>query len=1668
VNKIHTQTTPKKLSLSYYKMPIRKGTQNARVQKWREYQRLVPNPSNRRLKWKTKMANGKWKAITVEQIQNEINRIKGFKKRERKVKHQVDIKSAIVRLAQQLREPLLLPIRQLEQRGLLNQEWTRLNRLKNARVMRRSKRSDASFLQEGKEEKKEVKRREVKEREVKQRPENKMIKTFKRLNKVIKKDVEFIKTLNYEGKKTPKTARGKKFRKAQMLGWRKKYNKSSDVDMDKFIKKKQRLRLSYKLLVGRVRQQGRVVSYLNRLDEVWFITLRAWRGDEGSAFHEIQDKTFVINDPLVGTTYYEPLVNSPKDGSSVYRTNVDIRYDIKKKEKVEKKMLKDEFNRASGSGSSLVMVNKRTYPNFMELPENKQIALCEDLYWSQVMERNTAKNPKPILSYYSFPPFTVRPVKEYDPDRFKGIEVKAFNAPEFTSLGDNSSEWNTKYEKCAINAIMYFLSGTKSFKYLSRDKIYKQMECKADTPITVNMVLKWHQDNKINSYFVDGSNVVLYRVKYPSNKKMTCYYKIANNHIYPITDKATQNEIVYSNVIKNAKISWGDKQEYIQDLDFDKFKNVMDLENKSKIIITSNYENNSHLNKLAMAIFKTYNHLVENIKLDSSNNIKYFSYFDKWYVIKEDHKQVNNILEQTKTIEKVKASSTRLLEYNYTGQTSQSITKNIIELLTNNPIPMSQFNNDVFDNFNRYKKGAYNASVGEINHDTNLVRTVDIRRCYTTICYTRKHRWGIFNVWDEFKDFKVKRNGWSVYPDGRIEYDFIHDGAYYIVKNVKMGSMVLGDICVDSEFVEKALTRKVIEIKQIIKEMKPFEYLEPTYFKDIIDQLYTTYSDADAKEMFNKFIGTLASTGKYTKNAFLSTSREMSNEWITREYKAKTPFETKDNIPVNCSRGLGDLYINWTQGRERVLETNMSIFYAIVAQGWLELYDLEQVLKPYSTETIRFHTDSVSVRIKQHVAEMVEEEPELPKWITDNEKDMNIRETLREMLRSTNKTSYNPLQVLLEKHQREIKWGLGKYRVEDYADIGGDNPDDYEPIDFKENKYERVYLKDPSDYKLPPNRRGLWIRGGGGRGKSYNIKNRVIPLLVEAKERYKCVSCTNMAISNLVDAGVAFEDVKTLHGLFTAHGESMLSHLNKLTNLYDCIICDEYTMCSHYHFGLLYRLYCKGVRIVLVGDSKQLPSIDDQLLKYKEFQFFQAMIGLEVELTINYRMDKDLDALCQKVYNEGVFKWTLEDNKKYDNELGYVCNTIDIPYDSKMTNKQLDKIIAKKKMVRYNSNIVYKNDTRYAINGAFSEMLGDRKNFIWGTNEQKFVVGSEIVCHQNKKSIGLFNGRRFIITDIKSEIKEDEEGVQDYIQTCKIVSTDKKKEELEIDRKTLKYCFDKAEAITIYKYQGSQTNKITCMWDIDYVARWKDETGFWHSRGISRERLYTMLSRCTSYKNIRVPNNIDMKDIKNEIFWDSNMRGWTTKYEFGKKSADIYEIVYDGKVLHIGYTNDFTKDTIEKHLTTIYDKELKWADRKITNSIWYEFREKKIPKDDIKFNIIQSVRYKDTHGICRIMDKIKDKIYRSGKVLYNEDGVEIIHVVKKLKKRKYKKKERKTDTRGSISSDKKKEKYVRFEWYNVEGKKKEKRWRVGKKRTFEQCELLAKQFQHDHNAKRFE
>ena len=550
------------------------------------------------------------------------------------------------------------------------------------------------------------------------------------------------------------------------------------------------------------------------------------------------------------------------------------------------------------------------------------VIIPSDVDYKNMSKRQLLKNKRKFLNR------AIREAKRSEiretPEGFNGIILRDTQAPDYWSLGIQGDTGDYENE-CVATAIMSFQCESQRNKNITRTKIYQDMDCKRGDPITIKMVYDYHKKNNLKAYFVDGTNRLINMIDGDSSHFKVGFYKINNQHIYPIHDKDTQNEIIYTKMIHPANLLKCKDADIIR---FNDRKNIDDYE--QKVIVMSQ----DQLTAEIKGAFEC-GLMVENISCSSNGSINKCSYKNKWLIVFDDYEMVINVLSICREFKEIKNIKKLLDSFTYQGQTLQSITRQLMEVF-NRRLTSSVYNDDVFNTFKSLMHGGYDKTVGSgVGEEGKKYIGADVRRCYTSCLYNRKHCWGLFRPLDQF-----------------TKYTGLFEGAYYIIKDCKLDIINLGDGIYDSEFVEYALNNDLIKEEQITHQIKPFYSLPNDHFVKIIDLIYDRFDDKTAKSLINRFCGTLNPSGNSIDKCFLTNDINMRNEFLNQDEK------NQSNTLIE-----GQLYECYSQTQQKIIKSNMNIWNSLVCGGYVNLHKLYKQMIQFGPVT-HFKTDCVSVECK--------------------------------------------------------------------------------------------------------------------------------------------------------------------------------------------------------------------------------------------------------------------------------------------------------------------------------------------------------------------------------------------------------------------------------------------------------------------------------------------------------------------------------------------------------------------------------------------------------------------------------------------------------------------------------------------------------------------------------
>ena len=1260
------------------------------------------------------------------------------------------------------------------------------------------------------------------------------------------------------------------------------------------------------------------------------------------------------------------------------------------------------------------------------------------------------------------------------------------DSPNYYSLGIDETGIQTVEGECILNDIIHRYQGEDRNKNMTRSSVLSEMNIidSDRNKITVGHIKKWALLKDISLYLIGVCNMPLHKSITINMHNKPLFIKVANDHAYMIDDPELQQQII-KNTFNNIKtfIDWktanietsaGDINDIYNKLFTLKKYLCLEIkqggatsETDNVFIITDiSYKEDTPLhtlNELAVLIKDRENLAVENLVLDNHGNITGFSYHNIYVIFNVKYYKIRQILDEVVKI----PSITNKNMFMFRNQAIQTITRDILEQ-HNGKIPQSNLNKQTYDLLSRFIKGGYNKNV-DMMITRSKTQTLDIEKCHTSILFNRRHEWGVFTPFDEFKPYRGSLvNG--------AKYTVLKPIHLLITYKDKYGETVIkSDISLppgiyDSEFIDNCISEGFLKHADINQELIPSKTLPAGFFKEIITLLYQLIPASNvaapennnfpAKDLINLFIGSLGSH-KHTHNiGEISTSETHNTVWTNQNKDDKLIYKSKViNMGKSCP-----LYMLFKIDETERIESNLPIYQAVIDMSYWALFQLSKAVVGEHSEIKKFHTDSITVEnpIMKAVGNQLFDSNTLPighirvdRLDEDFLIDKPIQKTKKEIY---NDELFSDDEYEEDKHvaQRKKQPSLKSNKINIPAPV-------VLPEILNRKWVERKY---PDIEDLITRNKGFGLFGMPGRGKTHSSK--AIKDIIESQNKTVIsTSLSHKAVENLRNHKL---EGMVIRALFSKRPEQTeAGRLIEIAKTYNYILVDEYTINGQDDMNNFYKLFKLGVKIVFIGDYHQLAPIDThRKLNYRNCLFFKEICCFNyIELTKNYRFDDELDDLITEVYDNGIFelKRSLPDeatdvdespeinSKEYDDfieatpDFDYYedinqfvpeyDNFIEPDFDyyediklkyEKDINKRPDGDMYKN--CRF--NISYSNATRKQVNKRFSNKnnetaLEDDKINI---NGWWCIKGTPIICKFNKVSEGLFNNKMFSLEawdDTTISLKDDNGDIVVVSKETAIKKTKQGDYNLEI-----------GHCITCHSAQGSTLKGDVCIWDTD------------HPR-ISREYLYTALSRATALKHIFIHNYMKIEDLKHEEYDETGGEPIT----YNRKKAfigSVYELINkeNNEPFYIGSTEKDLEDRYKEHLQA--SNPVKTGS--VINDLYTYIRgDGHIIKFKIK--LIETVSYDDIKDLRNREYKIIQQYLQNGETIYNYMGI-TRPKTKRLKEGTITKKEE-LKLKGVIYNKPNDNRLV-FQYY-IKGKRKEKNVKYGKRKTKAQARKELEEFQ---------
>ena len=347
------------------------------------------------------------------------------------------------------------------------------------------------------------------------------------------------------------------------------------------------------------------------------------------------------------------------------------------------------------------------------------------------------------------------------------------------------------------------------------------------------------------------------------------------------------------------------------------------------------------------------------------------------------------------------------------------------------------------------------------------------------------------------------------------------------------------------------------------------------------------------------------------------------------------------------------------------------------------------------------------------------------------------------------------------------------------------------------------------------------------------------------KEKVIKIAFTNLASNNV--------EGQTFHKAFKLDSEGKLNStsFNKLKNI-DAILVDEGSMVNGQLWDILNTIYERfQIPCYVFVDWRQLKPIENISGYWKNHPVLKRITSTNYG-TIKY------DSKVGR-YDQALYDFT----EKYQHCSDFLKDGVRYLKDKKQTNRELDVNLAyTNKMVRfinesrmkYYDSILPKEEKTtwidpYEIGQTVQKVHPDKldddgaewmdeKLSICNDFSQPtiFYKGLKCMARQNSKTLNIFNGEKFILTDFKPNPEGRGWDKLFYLITVKAVNSEK-----EITLPMLKWFsnFSVSYAMTVHKAQGQTINEPFTIWEYNYGK-------------VDEHWLYTALTRATKLDYINI------------------------------------------------------------------------------------------------------------------------------------------------------------------------------------------------------------------------
>lgn len=472
--------------------------------------------------------------------------------------------------------------------------------------------------------------------------------------------------------------------------------------------------------------------------------------------------------------------------------------------------------------------------------------------------------------------------------------------------------------------------------------------------------------------------------------------------------------------------------------------------------------------------------------------------------------------------------------------------------------PECSFTNDSFERFSVGGLLPIVSYFEEKAEENTTLEQIDISRFYTSILYNNSSTYAMF---DKFNDWV------QGVPDK------IKPGFYRLREAVEMGKGYIkigSDRLVCHTLLKYLVDMGYTDLNNVYEYVLSGREIDSSFFSEMVEHFYKNYPDSKIlKQLFNNFIGYLGIIEKNSSSGFVTSCQDTAQTFA----RAFNGVVHKNDFTESS------LYKVVFKKREPKVRNYRPLWQQVINFSYIQMDKMINALIDDSCKLYAIKTDCLVVSGIQ-------------REFTEKPVKANL-ETIGGFYREK---SDSKLYVARANYSDRYYYYLPPRKVET----------------IKENIEEEIK-------KLISRNCGFQLVGVAGTGKTYIIKNVVLPLL--ANKKHRILTLTHMAGSN-------YDSYCVLSSYFAPRA--------KPPN-YDYLIIDEFSMIPSYYMEQLHKLHQQGTKIILVGDTNQCLPIEINAKNYNNSMCINEMTDFyRVELSKIQRYDEKLFLESQNLLNNGV------------------------------------------------------------------------------------------------------------------------------------------------------------------------------------------------------------------------------------------------------------------------------------------------------------------------------------------------------------------------------------------------------------------------------------------------